>query len=1609
MWLSKFLTALARTLRGEPVTSLQMRIRSAPGEYMPGNGVVVRADPVRPSASVIPERKYVPIEAPPRTPAVPPDALARYWAKALDYVSFKELGRKGKNFSLPRLAYSLDDVPKRSAAPDEDGQPAAGANVHVVLALTQLRHGRLQEWPRPHFLVAVPAILTDDDLLVPRTEAPPIINGSYLAPNVESGCFCLAERDEANERMTSRLSAMVSDPTVTPGWAVWWETALSVVRELLDADTNSQLLDHAIERLAREDACGRNAPVWEWRAMVFPADDGGRGQIKAAYDAAQLALKENPARVGLFARLGGTESARPVGEMTGTQVRDIISGHIDEYDELAQSRPLFPLDSTQRSAVAAILSLQEGEMQAVNGPPGSGKTSMLRAVVASQWVSAALEQRECPITVACGATNQSVTNVIEAFGKAPHPDSSLPHAQRWIVDASSYGAYLPAKDRLSNKEHRAEVERFVCLEAVSAGGFLYRYWNRADVLDPLRVIEYEEAYLAFARRATKSPDIVSLEVAIRVVWECLRATEVARLKFHKDWVNRGPWLNPVLTTVAAAKPFWSSTRAKIVDDCIARLQSDAPGDAAEEIQDLLWRADAFHWAARYWEGRFLLAQRERLSSRHRDNVVEALRRICMLTPCVVSTLHSAPRLFEIARDLQADVDPAFTHVLGKIDLLVVDEAGQAAPELAAAIFALARRAAVVGDLKQLSPIWNNTSLTEFGVASQTDTLTYLEDIIRSHRSVAKGSILAIARLLSKWREPDDLGITLRYHYRCKPDIIWYCNTLTYGGKLKTRTKDDDNGPEPPLAWVAVDATPEPVGGSWRNRKEVNEIVSWVVERWPHWQKNPETQGKSLREIVALITPYRPQADLLRETLVREFDRLRTRATHAQEWPDAADVSKVVIGTVHKLQGAERPIVCFSLVEGPEQGGSSFIDTDTSLMNVAVSRAKRSFVIFANPERLFSEHVDAVVRAGKELTDDDLSKLTPTRQLGVHLRYRARAQALYPKRVVFIEAGNKKETLSNILGKTSVVEATGGALTRLPLSGGVDIRAGFVPRPELERDASRFLDLAAQRVDGVEEVVLATDDDRMGEYISWQIRRLLKDSFEKKSLQRARLGAITRPAVLNAIDTHGDIDPRKVTAEIIREIVDCLIAGRFGAVRASAASVSCATDICSELALLGGLDDDKKGERRQSAGRVQGAIVRFLLEEARAAIAFSKQYRFLATIRLGARSLYGDVVHTRENRATTSNPEAVEALRGRALVPADPPVITHDRATMPEAGTLSLMAQAYRRYRLAPWDTADALQALYAGTWSARSDSSGARSYEPESPIRPIDREGHPPITPLDWVSTPEVLEGMFASEGLAYVYKLVWERFEASRRGPYHVRFATLDLRFAGAAAMCVRIRAAACEPAGTRSAEALPDVGASEVSALLLGADPAVRNDLDELEDAWRRNAFDGVVPELTREPAARWDITLDTLLLELERLGIGRPSSLARSLQRLVDKNLVVLPVTGGALRLTTAGIRLALALEEQEPDLSAPEFSSTLERHLDAIERGEVGPRDVLGWAGRYFLSHEELQEVAPRIWNSLEELERLMDKPSQVVPSGGLIIPRPDSAWAPQPQPKKGADV
>ncbi|WP_310614508.1 AAA domain-containing protein [Limnohabitans sp.] len=122
---------------------------------------------------------------------------------------------------------------------------------------------------------------------------------------------------------------------------------------------------------------------------------------------------------------------------------------------LGHSSDTHPLADAQRDALTHQLVSKHGEILGVNGPPGTGKTTMLLSVVASHWVRAALDGGDPPVIAAASTNNQAVTNIIDAFAK-DFSTGTGPFAGRWLPDIKSFGAYFPSasKERLSTGKYQ---------------------------------------------------------------------------------------------------------------------------------------------------------------------------------------------------------------------------------------------------------------------------------------------------------------------------------------------------------------------------------------------------------------------------------------------------------------------------------------------------------------------------------------------------------------------------------------------------------------------------------------------------------------------------------------------------------------------------------------------------------------------------------------------------------------------------------------------------------------------------------------------------------------------------------------------------------------------------------------------------------------------------------------------------------------------------------------------------------------------------------------------------------------------------------------------------
>jgi len=268
--------------------------------------------------------------------------------------------------------------------------------------------------------------------------------------------------------------------------------------------------------------------------------------------------------------------------------------------------------------------------------------------------------------------------------------------------------------------------------------------------------------------------------------------------------------------------------------------------------------------------------------------------------------------------------------------LIVDEAGQVLPEVSGASFSLAKRALVIGDTQQIEPISSVPRPVDVSNLRHSGLLPSDAGIdIISDRGICStnGSAMRLAQQACRVSPYPDLekGLYLFEHRRCYDEIISFSNALCYKGKLRPlRGKAPDDAGLPALGYLHIDGRAFSLGSSRSNPLEAQTIAAWLDANRAALEAR---YGKPLEQIVAVVTPFGRQ---VRE--IREACASRRIAVEGREG--------MTIGTVHALQGAERSVVIFSPVYSKHADGG-FIDLSPSMLNVMVSRAKDSCLVFGD--------------------------------------------------------------------------------------------------------------------------------------------------------------------------------------------------------------------------------------------------------------------------------------------------------------------------------------------------------------------------------------------------------------------------------------------------------------------------------------------------------------------------------------------------------------------------------------------------------------------------------------------------------------------------------------
>ena len=179
----------------------------------------------------------------------------------------------------------------------------------------------------------------------------------------------------------------------------------------------------------------------------------------------------------------------------------------------------------------------------------------------------------------------------------------------------------------------------------------------------------------------------------------------------------------------------------------------------------------------------------------------------------------------------------------------------------------------------------------------------------------------------------------------------------------------------------------------------------------------------------------------------------------------------------------------------------------------------------------------------------------------------------PKNLLIVESPAKAKTIEKILGKDFTVKSSYGHIRDLPKSErAVDVDNGFVPKYIVTPDKNKVVKELKEWVKKVDEVWLATDEDREGEAISWHLAQVL--GLDETKTKRIVFSEITPPAIQRAVQNPRTIDRNLVDAQQARRILDRLVGYEL-----------------SELLW-------KKVRGKLSAGRVQSVSVRLIVDRER---------------------------------------------------------------------------------------------------------------------------------------------------------------------------------------------------------------------------------------------------------------------------------------------------------------------------------------------------------------------------------------------------------------------------
>lgn len=575
-----------------------------------------------------------------------------------------------------------------------------------------------------------------------------------------------------------------------------------------------------------------------------------------------------------------------------------------------------------------------------------------------------------------------------------------------------------------------------------------------------------------------------------------------------------------------------------------------------------------------------------------------------------------------------------------------------------------------------------------------------------------------------------------------------------------------------------------------------------------------------------------------------------------------------------------------------------------------------------------------------------------------------------KKLVVVESPTKARTIRKFLGKDYVVESCMGHIRDLPQSAkdipekykkkpwshfGVNVDKGFEPIYCIPKNKSRIVKTLKDKLKEVDELILATDEDREGESISWHLVEVLKPKVPTK---RMVFHEITKEAIQKALTQVRDIDMHLVRAQEARRILDRLVGYTISP-------------------LLW-----KKVAYGLSAGRVQSVAVRLVAEREHSRIRFKKAKYWGITGSLEKDSIgfesklisyqgkkvatgkdfdseTGELLASKKETTIHLKEEKAEEIVNKAKA-SDWNVteVEHkpvSRKPAPPFITSTLQQEANRKLGLSSRETMQVAQKLYErgiitymrtdSTFLSEQairasrdciESRYGKDYLPEKPRDYAKKkvkgaqEAHEAIRPAGTEFIHPDDSGLSSAQ--LKLYDLIWKRTVASQmvnsqHKQMSVKIEAGDARFS-ASGMTIEFPGfLKAYVEGSDDPEAALDNREVRLPALTKG-------------ELLKVSAVKSQDHET--KPPARF--TEASLVQFMEKEGIGRPSTYAAIIGTVQDRGYV--RKVGNALIPTFTALVVTKLLSQHLPKYVDLGFTSGMEHSLDDVAEGDLESNDYLG---------------------------------------------------------------